>query len=354
MAKRSDGVKRKTKTRGVFERIPDSGIWWIHWYDQFGKRHREKIGRHSAAIDAYQKRKNQAREGLFFPELARRRVLFKSLCEDFTRHQPAHWSRSLFTRVRDWFGVTPAASLTPQRIDEKLNELLRKGRTPATANRYRAIISAVYSWAIRNGRAGFNPARAIPLRRENNSRMRFLTKDEEKRLRKHLTPGYAPDFDLALHTGMRRGEQYSLLWKDVDLAGKSISLVKTKAGRPRRIDLNANAIRALDQLRRQTKADRVCPHSSRKWFPEVLAAAEVKEFRWHDLRHTFASRLVMAGVDIRTVQELLGHQNISMTARYAHLTAQHTREAVAKLETRTATVTATSPKTPKQKRAVTA
>lgn len=331
------------KTRGVFEHPRKSGIWWIHWYDQFGKRHREKIGRRSTAIKAYQLRKSQVVEGRLFPDIGRRRILFKHLCEDFAKHQPSHWSRGLFDHVKEWFGDSPAAALSPQRIQEKLNELLAKGRMPATANRYRAIVSAVYSWAIRNGRTNVNPARAVPLRRENNARIRFLQADEEQRVRKairKLCPLNEPDFDLALHTGMRRGEQYRLLWSSVDYANKLLALTLTKSGRSRRIPLNAEALRALETLKRQSKRDRVCPHGGRKWFPEVLTAAKVKDFRWHDLRHTFASRLVMAGVDLRTVQELMGHQTITMTARYAHLSARHTREAVRKLENATAIITA--------------
>jgi integrase len=340
-------VKTPAKARGVYEHPQDSGIWWILWYDQFGKRHREKIGRKSTAIQAYQLRKTGVVEGRLFPEIGRRRVLFRQLCDEFEKHKPAYWGQNVFERVKEWFGESSAVSISPQRITERLNALMEEGRSPATANRHRAVISAVYSWGVRNGRVALNPARAVPLRREDNARTRFLQPAEEARIRQKLKlfyPKNEPDLDLALNTGMRRGEQYRLTWKDIDLAGGRIALTVTKSGRARYIPINADARRALEKLRSQTKKDRVCPHSGKKWFPTVLKAAKVKDFHWHDLRHTFASRLVMAGVDIRTVQELMGHQTITMTMRYAHLTARHTREAVARLEKPTATPTAISPK----------
>jgi integrase len=130
---------------------------------------------------------------------------------------------------------------------------------------------------------------------------------------------------------MRLGEQFSLTWPDVDLERGFIQLLMTKSGRPRTIPLNADASAALRELHRRRRSDRVCGGHPRSWFTRCLAAASVSAFRWHDLRHTFASRLVMAGVDLATVQELMGHQTVSMTLRYAHLSDDHKAAAVAKL-----------------------
>jgi integrase len=97
-------------------------------------------------------------------------------------------------------------------------------------------------------------------------------------------------------------------------------------------------LRALEALQAQAdSSELVCggPNTSRRWFEPAVKAAGLESFTWHCLRHTFASRLVMAGVDIRTVQELLGHKTIAMTVRYSHLAPKHTLAAVERLDTPT-------------------
>lgn len=318
------------KVRGVYERDRGSGIFWIRWADGGGLIHREKVGTRELAIAAYQKRKSEVREGRFFPRLREQRVTFGDLVDEFKKAKPNHWSKGLIDIIKSWFADYPARSVTPQKIQEKMNALVSDGRTDATANRYRAIIGAVYSWAIRNGRIERNPARMVPLRREENHRIRFLEAEEETRLRKVIHARHEPEFTLALNTGMRLGEMMSLAWGDVDLERKVIQLRKTKSGRPRSVPINADALTALKKLRKQGRSQVMASHP-RYWFEAALTAANVKNFRWHDLRHTFASRLVMAGVNLRTVQELLGHQTIAMTIRYSHLAPSHLRAAVESL-----------------------
>jgi integrase len=129
---------------------------------------------------------------------------------------------------------------------------------------------------------------------------------------------------LALNTGMRRGEQYRLRWQDVDLKNGILTVARSKHGEARRIQINSVAHTALLQLRKQTKGvGYVSPgfqgprsRDWRRWFDEVVESAEIPNFRWHDLRHTFASRLVMAGVPLRAVQTLLGHKRIETTLRF--------------------------------------
>lgn len=341
-----------TKIRGIFERDKGSGVWWICWFDLEGRRHREKVGPKQLAVDAYRKRKTEVREGKFFPGLRNRGVLFSQLCDDFEKHRPLHWSKGLFDIAKAWFEAVPASAITPQQIDQRLHKLIENGRTAATANRYRAIVSAVFSWAIRNGRTKSNPARAVPLRRENPSRLRFLSDVEERAMRSVLFPEHLPEIELALHTGMRKGNQYGLTWSDVDLKRGIVTLHTTKSGERQHIPLNRAARAALETLKGKY-GEKVCGQDPRYWFKRALKAAGITGFRWHDLRHTFASRLVMAGVDLRTVQELCGHKNISMTVRYAHLSPRHTREAIERLSS-SATRTATASKTQHRKKSASA
>jgi integrase len=183
----------------------------------------------------------------------------------------------------------------------------------------------------------------VEQRAENNARIRFLSEEEEKRLReaiKRRFPIHLPEFDVALNTGMRKGEQFGLEWPQVSLHRKRIRLERTKNGSDREIPMNKTCLGVFEAL----YATR--PHDGRiflsrygrdlsnprKWFELALAESKLTNFRWHDLRHTFISRLVMKDVNLRTVQELAGHKTISMTTRYAHLAPEHNQAAIEKLD----------------------
>lgn len=355
--------------RGIFEKIPGSGVWWIHWYDASGRRHREKAGTKSGAIALYHKRKHQALEGRKLPEKLRSAgVSFAELVKDALEHSRArkvpecyHADIARARILREWFPDWHAEQITPQEIEQRLNQLAEEGRQPATINRYRALLSLIYSLGMRNGKVAANPARLVPLRRENNARVRFLDEEEESKLRekiRELRPEREAEFDLALHTGMRRGEQYRLRWQDVDLKHGFLAIPRSKHGERRYIAVNSVARRALLVLRERSDGiGYVCPGTNaprgrdwRRWFEGTVKEACIRNFRWHDLRHTFASRLVMAGVDLRSVQELLGHKTIQMTMRYSHLAPAHLQEAVERIAT--ATTTATSSARPSRSEAV--
>ena len=134
---------------------------------------------------------------------------------------------------------------------------------------------------------------------------------------------------------MRLSELLRLKWEDVDTRLGVLTLRETKAGKIQRVPRNVAAKEALRKLRTQTTGNHVCPDHGdrrRRWWDEVRLDAKVTDFHWHDLRHTFASRLVMNGVDILTVNKLLRHATLGVTMRYAHLAPSHFHEAVAKLD----------------------
>ena len=228
---------------------------------------------------------------------------------------------------------------------------------PATYNRYRALVSGVFSLAIRNAKVATNPVRGTKHRIENNARVRYLTDEEEGRLIEEIRatcPELEPQISLALHSGMRRSEQYvtpdcpdgGLKWQHIDFRSGVITLPRSKHGESRHIKMNSVLRETVLDLRRAARSPYVFPvEPPDKLFPEVCKQAGVPDFTWHCLRHTFASRLVMAGVDLRTVQELMGHRSIVTTMRYAHLTPQHQADAVERLvraSTAGSTDTATS------------
>lgn len=192
----------------------------------------------------------------------------------------------------------------------------------------------------------------VHVRRAGSQRLHAVLASSE-RLRfppfSGLYPQHEPEFDLALHTGMRRGEQYRLRWQNVDLKHGIITIGRSKTGEARRIQTNSTARDALLGLReRGDGVGYVCPgydgprtRDCRNWFETAVQAAGIQNLRWHDLRHTFASRLVMAGVPLRAVQVLMGHKRIETTLRYSHLGETHLHEAVERL-TEKPTATSTS------------
>ena len=147
----------------------------------------------------------------------------------------------------------------------------------------------------------------------------------------HVTPVVL----LAMNTGLRRGELLSLCWSDIDLDARMITVraEQAKNGRQRHMPINTEALAVLTQWERQSDGvGRVFTVRDIKTaWGALLDTARVTGFRFHDLRHHFASRLVTKGVDLNTVRELLGHADIKMTLRYAHLAPDHLAAAVAKL-----------------------
>jgi integrase len=182
--------------------------------------------------------------------------------------------------------------------------------------------------------------------------------DQEQRLRAVILRDYKwhyPEFQLALNCGIRPSEQFGLTWNQVSFERRQITIQLSKTGRARHVSLNSEAMTALRAVwERPVRKDRVFlgvdgqPLTGyRHWFEPAIKKAGLKDFTRYSLRHTFASRLAMAGVNIRTVAGLMGHRTIQMTMRYAHLAPEHNLAAVEKLvefsaDTKTDTETSTA------------
>ena len=333
--------KDEKKVRGVWEREPGSKIYWIR-YRVDGVLKREKVGTKKAAGDLLIKRKNEIREGIKMPENMRHTsIRFKALCDDILVFSKKHHRdfRSVEIRVKkivEAFGETPVDKIKPADIDAWLT---RATKTPATSNRYRALFSLIFREALRNGKVASNPARLVRQRAENNGRIRFLTEAEETSLRgaiRERFPEHEAELSISLGTGMRLSEQYTLAWKNIDFERREINLDRTKNGSPRMIPMNDAVMKAMEEFARRSKSTSrdalVFPIKNPKdWFKPAMEDAKIVNYRWHDNRHTFCSRLAMRGENLKVIQQLAGHKTIQMSARYAHLGEKSLHAAVSGL-----------------------
>ncbi len=279
-------------------------------------------------------------------------------------------------KIFDALSDNPLGEITAHHVDRIRTARLNAGRVPTTINRDVACLSGALSYAVRARYLDSHPLADLKAADADTTRkVRYLTADEAKRLGAALrarddairearnrgnalrrergrepmpdTPldGYGdhltPLVLLSLNTGARRGELFGLEWADVDFGLNQVTIrgETSKKNRTRHIPLNAEAADALTRWRKQTDGaglvftgrDGERLENVRKSWAGVLKAAGIESFRWHDMRHTFASWLVMRGVDLNTVRELLGHGDIKMTLRYAYLAPQHKARAVAML-----------------------
>ena len=216
----------------------------------------------------------------------------------------------------------------------------RRTRASATVNRELQVISKVFSMAYDNGLVETNPMRRVRKLREAPARERYLTDDEEKRLFEALVGGRAyvqPIVIVALQTGMRQGEILGLKWEHLDFDQKTIYVAHTKTGRPRKVPMSTPVEVELRSLKQDAPRDAYVfgyPRTGMKavklrhaW-ERACAKAEIFGIRFHDLRHTFATRLRAKGVHEMDIMSLLGHTTLQMTTRYTHAMPQSLRTAV--------------------------
>jgi integrase len=254
--------------------------------------------------------------------------------------------------------------ITGRDLEQIRTAWLNAGNKPSTVNRKMGSISGVFSRAVEWDYLPASPLDRIKaLKVDSIGRIRYLSKEENlalrgalearekiaraqresanewrtKRNRKPLpdlsilafADHLKPMVLLSLNTGMRRGEVFNLRWQDVNLQGKTLTVAGegAKSSETRHIPLNAEALATLKAWKEQASGtgyvfpgedDKPMTDVKTAWL-ELLKNAGIVGFRWHDMRHDFASRLVMAGVPLNTVRDLLGHTDIKMTLRYAHL-----------------------------------
>ena len=251
--------------------------------------------------------------------------------------------------LSDYFEKRVFDDVTPMEIERFKSERLRTAtghggtRSPNAINKELQLLSRIFSMAVDNGLAARNPCKRVRKFRTDWQRDRYLLGEEEARLMGALDARYPHLRSIvivALNTGMRRGEILGLSWKDVDFHRSVVFVRRTKSGKPRYLPMNVALSRELIERRTALpEAEFVFEGRSgrplvdiKHGFGSVLRRAGITDFRFHDLRHTTATRMAEAGVHIRTIAEFLGHASIQMTMRYAHATDEAKRRAAAVLE----------------------
>jgi len=332
---------------GVYKR---GTTWYIDYYAGY-KRRREKIGPSKRQAEVVlKKRMVQVAENRFLEVEKYDKIKFGKVTELYLENYSKPNKKSSrrdvtsINNLKPFFAGKYLHEITP--LDMEKYKRGRQGQVSnATVNREVACLKHIFTKAIEWGIVKKNPGKKVKLLRERNTRLRYLEEREIRRLHDACAEHLKPIVVVALNTGMRKEEILSLKWKDVDFRSRTISILDTKNGESRELPMNDIVYRVLLDIGKKADSPWVfCKKNGerygnvRKAFEGARKRAGIVDFRFHDLRHTFASHLVMAGVDLRTVQELLGHKSFEMTLRYAHLSPDHKKRALDILDERMVTI----------------
>lgn len=346
---------------GLYRR-GDSSTWWMSYVDARGKRVRRSTGKKNKmeAQAVLEKARVKAADG----ELpAQGKATVKALAQKYLKAQEARGLRAV-KRKREYVSVwivptighVKLRQLGQAHVEEMWSSMADAGRAPATRNRALSTLQHMISWACRQD--GVCPMstrdrlRAVRKLEEPPERDRHLSPREAERLLKYLEEPLRSIVLFALYTGARLGEiignrsSEPLRWDEVDLEGGFIKFARTKSGKVRSVPIAEPLREVLDDLPRRIDCPWVFYHPGKKaptpltWsalkrdWSEALDSAKIRDFRFHDLRHTAASWMAQAGVPLYTIGKVLGHSTSKVTERYSHLHPDHLRSATEALSSR--------------------
>jgi len=346
---------------GVFKK---NGFYWID-YRVDGQRHRRKISpQKNVAQVALKDVQVKISKGEYLGIYEEKKVFFKDFAEKtYIPYAKANLAPRTFYRCEGIIRTRLIAAFGGSYVFKVSNKDVEDYKTmraaevqPATVNREFSRLRHMFSRAVDWGYTKTNPCKGIKELREPPGRIRYLSPEEIDRLLAECGPEtlrhnrynagrplsdllniyLRPIVEISIHSGMRQGELLGLRWKDVDFKGRIITLEKTKNGERRAVPMNDTVHRTLKTLPVHLHEELVFPGVSGDMlshaFKRACKRAGIEDFRYHDLRHTFASHLTMGGTSLRAVQTLLGHKDLRMTMRYSHLSPEHLREAVTTLD----------------------
>ena len=331
----------------IYKRTYRSGrsSWTVDYRDENGRRIQKALPyaqTRNEALYALQKKVTEVFDRRYGIQQKREEIGFTAFSEVYLQDYAMIAKKSWETdagrlRIMDeFFKGIELREITPLMIQKFRAWRLKAGNSKSTANRYLALLKRMFFIAIGEGYAEENPVKKVKFFSEKDTlKERILTEDEEARLMQTCSDALRPILVTALNTGMRRGEILNLTWSQVDFKTRRIRVEKTKSGGVRHIPINDVLLCELHQLEGNEPGflffnpETMKPYVDlKKGFKAACRRASIKGMRFHDLRHTFATRLVERGVDLITVKELLGHSSVRITERYTHSNQDRKREAV--------------------------
>jgi len=330
--------------------VKRNNTWWMSFTFQGQQVRRSTETSDKKLAEAIlSKIRVQIVEGKYFEKPKEDPYTFSQLMDRYLKEHAsrrAHYRRyvNMVANVKTFFGNPNLSQITPKTIVAFKAKRYADGVMPATINRELAMLKKAFNLACREWEwAKDNPVCRVSMEKEQNSRDRWLTEQEEARLLMAAAAWLGEVVTFAVHTGMRRGEILALTWAGVDFTRRTVTVFKSKNGERRTIPVNQTVLELLSQKYEQGRGLRgietrvvFCSEAGteldgsnlRRGFTSALKAAQIEDLHFHDLRHTFATRLVQAGVDLYKVQRLLGHKSPSMTQRYAHHYPESLRDGV--------------------------
>ncbi len=330
--------------RGIYKR---GSIYWIRYTDLDGKQKREstfstKFKRAETMLADRKGTKSKEEE----PEIKRiPDYSFRQLADKYQawiegRQNSAKVKGYIIGQLLSVYGDMHLKRFNTDVVDQLQTDLINKGYKPASNNKVLNILKHMFNKAVEWEMVPeyvLKRIRKVKPLKDDGKRLRYLSIEEAQTLIKACDPHLTPIVITALHTGMRRGEILSLQWeKNIDLKHGFILLDKTKNGERREIPISDTLRSVLQGLLRRIDVPHLFydPQTGKPFkdvkrsFHTACKRSGIRDFHFHDLRHTFASHMVMNGVDLSTVSKLLGHKSLNMTLRYSHLSKGHLNNAV--------------------------
>ena len=319
----------------------DSQNWWATWYDKNGKRNRRSLGiddKKSAEALAAKWAQEDFLEEHFkkVPEVPFSEALLK-YARAQRRDHPKHFStntRYLLKMLQSSFGSYLLSEINTADIRRFIDER-RKTVKDGTVQKDVATLKAILNRAVEDGDLANCPV--FPKMKPLKARNRYLTPDEENRLVLASAEHLVPLIRIAVETGGRLSELLNLSWSNVDMQIGSITFLDTKNGEDRTVRLTSRAKAVLACIGPKVSGP-VFTYNGRAIksvktaFNKARMKAKLTDVRFHDLRHTFASRLVQCGIPLYDVMSLTGHKSTLMVQRYAHLAPDYQGKAIAALD----------------------
>ena len=338
------------KGEGIYKR---GNVWWLDCRIS-GTRYQLPLGKginRKVALELATAKRAAILRGEAGIARKRKDMPFEKAADEFLawarankRPRTAKTYMSLLNQLRGYFGDRTLSGITPFLIEKYKQKRLADG-AKVTVNRELACLRSLYNLFIEWKRfEGANPASRFRRAPESQGRLRFLTEDEEARLLAEAEEPLRSVIVVAIHTGLRAySEALTLTWENIDFQRKTLTVLDcySKTKESRTVPLNSVALATLKALKARVPGPQVFmtrgraksgewrPYSSfRTAFESACRRANLSGVTPHVLRHTFASRLVMRGVDLRTVMELGGWKNLAMVQRYSHLSQEHKQQAI--------------------------